>query len=268
MFTVCYMCRRQFTAEFRCVLNCITTFRPKTDDYFTVNLNTSRKLTYTSFRYMGTDSKRHSTCNVNHHLHRHGHSVGNLGQNYTLYGASKDFLRPGNTYTPFVQTRNKSRKRKDKTTESEESTKSGVDDDEMSNEENSDDDDDDNDNIKTVSKKAFPEVHFPGDVNLSPNYKMLKKNISQARYDSICRFGLNISSKTFLTDLSEQRCKLNGLPLKLKRTIVKTGDALDVLESDDKMRRIRVVSLTTTSKNTVVCLRVWRAPFLRSLVKE
>ncbi|XP_033739790.1 uncharacterized protein LOC117327070 [Pecten maximus] len=181
----------------------------------------------------------------------------------------KELLRPRNAYTVFSQQRYKSKKRKNKQTE-ESSENDNDDDGEISDEENSDDESDDNsdNDVKSDREKPFPDVHFLGDDNLSSNYKMLKRTLSQPRYDSVCRFGLRMSSKTFLNDLSEQRCKLNGLPLKLKRTKVNVGDSLDVIADDNKMRRIRVVSLTTSPKNTIVCIKVWRAPFLRSLVKE
>ncbi|XP_060080056.1 uncharacterized protein LOC132559444 isoform X2 [Ylistrum balloti] len=237
------LCRRQVNTTFRCGFEYVSTFPSRSN----VHHNFINDV-HASPQGQSTEKRGNEVC---------GSKITLLRQINVLYaGTFTELLRPRHAHTTFVQKRHKSVKGKKK-------------DDLVAGQSESDDDSDGEwSDADDLDNDAFPDTSFRGDTNLPANCKMLKRNIAQPRYDSLCRFGFIMSSKQFVNELAEQKCKLNGLPLKSKSTHVKSGDALDVIVDDNKMKRIRIVSIDKSPSTCTVYMRVWRAPFSKSLVKE
>ncbi|XP_056326399.1 mitochondrial transcription rescue factor 1 [Danio aesculapii] len=111
------------------------------------------------------------------------------------------------------------------------------------------------------------EDEFPDDPGLPNNYKDHEKAIQSLRFDLVLKSGLDIARHSVEDSFYSLKLRLNGQKLSKKGKMVKVGDTLDQILSDDNerdtilLKRVilkKVVSETQDGQKLKVILRSWK----------
>ncbi|OON20981.1 S4 domain protein, partial [Opisthorchis viverrini] len=74
---------------------------------------------------------------------------------------------------------------------------------------------------------------YPEDVTFNPNFRQMISHVQSLRYDKLLRVGLNLTRMAFDEALFSGRLRLNNQKVLKKGSVLRAGDKLDMITSED-----------------------------------